>query len=104
LKIDSWFLYSIVSLVLFVAQSFLEVFCKNHFRTIPSLIQFKFAPVSNKAIISILKSYEKINVIFIIYFFEIIWVKTCRKSSRACSMFDNAWFYKVWSVSSSESC
>jgi hypothetical protein len=53
---------------------------------------------------SILKLFEKINVIFIIDFFEVIWVKTCRKSSRTSSIFDyawsNAWFSRIWSFDS----
>jgi hypothetical protein len=26
-----------------------------------------------------------------IYFLKVIWVKTCKKSSGTCLMFDNAW-------------
>ena len=53
------FLYSIVNLVLFALESFSEVLCKNHFETILSLIQFRFATLSNKSIVFILKSFEK---------------------------------------------
>jgi len=87
LKIDAWILFFIVNLVLFVA----EVFCKNYFKII-FLIQFKYATVSKRAIVSILKSFQRINVIFMIYFLKVIWVKTCRKFSRICSIFNNTWF------------
>ena len=92
-------MYLITNLVLFAAESFSKVFCTNYFWIIHSLIQFKYAPVSNKAIISILKSFENINVIFMIYFFEVIWVKTCRQSWGTYLIIDNtwsnAWFYRT---------
>jgi hypothetical protein len=92
LKIDAWVLFFIVNIVLFVAESFSEIFCKNYFETILFLIQFKYAPISNRAIVSILKSFQRINVIFMIHFFKVIWVKTCRKFSEICSIFNNANF------------
>jgi hypothetical protein len=44
---------------------------------------------------SILKSFEKINVSLIIYIYIyiyiiVIWFKTCKTSAGTCSMFDNA--------------
>jgi len=97
-------LYLITNIVLFVAESFSKVFCTNYFWIIPSLIQFKYAPVSNRAIISILKLFENIKVIFMIYFFEVIWVKTCKQSWGTYSIIDNtwsnAWFSTIWSCNS----
>jgi hypothetical protein len=90
LKTEAWVLPAIWSLELLAAESFSKVVCKNHFRTTP-LIQFKSTPVSNKAIVSNLKSYEKTRVILIRYFFEDIWVKTFKKSSGMCLMFVSAW-------------
>jgi hypothetical protein len=52
------------------SREFSEVVCKNLFGTTSSLIQFKSAPVSNKTIVSSLKSFEKTRVILIKYFFE----------------------------------
>ena len=62
-EIEAWVFPIICNFELLAAESFSEVFCKNHFGTMPSLMQFKSAPVSNKAIVSSLKSSEKINVI-----------------------------------------
>jgi hypothetical protein len=45
--------FFITNLVLFVVERFLEVLCKNHFGTISSLIQFKYASILNKTIVSI---------------------------------------------------
>jgi hypothetical protein len=55
------------------------------------LKQFKSAPVSNKTIVSNLKSSKKIRVILIKYFFEDICVNTLRKSSGICSIFVSVW-------------
>ena len=43
---------AICNFELLAVESFSEVFCKNHFETTSSLMQFKFAPVSNKTIVS----------------------------------------------------
>ena len=59
LKTEAWVFPAICNFELLVAESFSEVFCKNCFGTTPSLIQFKYAPVSNKTIVSSLKSSEK---------------------------------------------
>jgi len=91
LKTEAWVFPAICNFELLAAESFSEVFCKNHFGTTPSLMQFKSAPVSNKAIVSSLKSSEKIRVILIKYFFENICVNTFRKSSGICSMFVSVW-------------
>jgi hypothetical protein len=72
---------AICNFELLAVKSFSEVFCKNYFGTTPSLMQFKSAPVSNKAIVLSLKSSEKISVILIKYFLEDICVNTFRKSS-----------------------
>jgi len=88
LKIDAWVLFFIVNIVLFVVESFSEVLYKNCFETISFLIQFKYAPISKRAIVSILKLFQRINVIFMIYFLKVIWVKTCRKFSGICSIFN----------------
>jgi hypothetical protein len=69
LKTEAWVFPAICNFELLAAESFSEVFCKNHFGTTPSLMQFKSAPVSNKAIVSSLKSSDKISVILIKYFF-----------------------------------
>jgi hypothetical protein len=95
-------------LELLVAESFSEVFCKNLFGTMPSLIQFKSALVSNKAIVSSLKSSKKTRWILIKYFLEDIWVSTFKKSSGICSILvsvcGNTWDSMVWfSVSDSVS-
>jgi hypothetical protein len=91
LKTEAWVFPAICNFELLAAESFSEVFCKNHFRTTPSLMQFKSVPVSNKAIVSSLKSSEKIRVILIKYFFEDICVNTFRKSSGICSIFVSVW-------------
>ena len=90
LEIEAWVFPAIGNLELLAAESFSEVFCKNHFGTTPSLIQFKFVPVSNRAIVSNLKSSEKTKVILIKYFLEDIWVNTFKKLSGMCSMFVSA--------------
>ena len=104
LKTEALVLPAICNFELLTAESFLEVFCKNHFRTAPSLMQFKSAPVSNKEIVSSLKSFEKIRVILIKYFLKDICVNTFRKSSRICSTFvsvwGNTWDSMVWSSKS----
>ena len=87
LKTEAWVLPAICNFELLAAESFLEVFCKNHFGTTPSLMQFKSAPVSNKAIVSSLKSFEKIRVILFKYFLEDICVNTFRKSFGICLIF-----------------
>jgi hypothetical protein len=74
-------------LELLAAESFSYVFCKNLFGTTPSLMQFKSAPVSNRAIVSSLKSSEKTRIILIKYFLEDIWVSMFKKSSGICSIF-----------------
>jgi hypothetical protein len=51
LKIEAKVLPAICSLELLVAESFLEVDYRNLFGTTPSLIQFKYALVSNSAIV-----------------------------------------------------
>jgi len=91
LKIEAWVFPAICNFELLAAESFSEVFCKNHFGTKPSLMQFKFSPVSNKAIVSSLKSSGKIRVILIKYFFEDIYVNTFRRSSGICLMFVSVW-------------
>jgi hypothetical protein len=48
---------AICNLELLAAESLSEVFCKNCLGTTPSLMQFKSAPVSNKTIVSSLKSF-----------------------------------------------
>jgi len=63
LKTEAWVLPAICNFELLATESFSEVFCKNHFGTTPSLMQFKSAPVSNKVIVSSLKSSEKISVV-----------------------------------------
>ena len=63
LKTEAWVFPAICNFELLAAERFSEVFCKNHFETTHSLMQFKYASVSNKAIVSSLKSSEKINVI-----------------------------------------
>ena len=90
LKTEAWVFPAICNLKLLAAESFSEVFCKNRFGTTPFLMQFKSAPVSNKAIVS-LKSSEKISVILIKYFFEDICVNTLRKSSEIYSIFVSVW-------------
>ena len=87
LKTEAWVLPAICNFELLAAESFSEVFSKNLFGTTPSLIQLKSAPVSNRAIMSNLKSSEKTKEIFINYFLEDIWVNTFKKSSGICSMF-----------------
>jgi len=87
LKTQDWVLPAICNFELLAAETFSGVFCKNHFGTTPFLIQFKSAPVSNKTIVSSLKSSEKISVILIKYFLEDICVNTFRKSSGICSIF-----------------
>ena len=91
LKTEAWIFPAICNFELLAAESFSEVFYKNHFGTTPSLMQFKSAPVSNRAITSSLKSSEKISVILIKYFFEDICVNTFRKSSETCSIFVSVW-------------
>jgi len=91
LKTEAWVFPAICNFELLATESFSEVFCKNHFETMPSLMQFKSAPVLNKTIVSSLKSSEKIRVILIKYFFEDICVNTLRKSSGICSMFVSVW-------------
>jgi hypothetical protein len=61
LKTEAWVFPTICNLELLAAESFSDVFCKNLFGITPSLIQFKSAPLSNKAIVSSLKSSEKIR-------------------------------------------
>ena len=101
LKTEAWVFPAICNLELLAVKSFSEVFCKNLFGTMPSLIQFKSAPVSNKTIVSSLKSSEKTRVILIKYFLEDIWVSMFKKSSGICSIFvsvcGNAWDSMVWS-------
>jgi hypothetical protein len=63
LKTEAWVLPAICNFELLATESFSEVFCKNRFGTTPSLMQFKSAPVSNKVIVSSLKSSEKISVV-----------------------------------------
>lgn len=52
-------------------------------------------------IVSSLKSFEKTKDILIKYCFEDIWVRTCKKSSKICSMIVsarcNTWDSRVWS-------
>jgi hypothetical protein len=91
LKTEPWVFPVICNFELLAAESFSEVFCKNHFGTTPSLMQFKSTPVSNQAIVSSLKSSEKINVILINYFLKDICVNTFRKSSGICSIFVSVW-------------
>jgi hypothetical protein len=91
LKTEALVFLAICNFELLAAESFSEVLCKNHFGTTPSLMQFKSALVSNKAIVSSLKSFEKIRVILIKYFFEDICVNTFRKSSGICSIFVSVW-------------
>jgi len=91
LKTEAWVFHAICNFELLATESFSLVFCKNHFETMSSLMQFKFASVSNKAMVSNLKSSEKIRVILIKYFFEDICVNTFRKSSGICSMFVSVW-------------
>ena len=69
LKIEASVLPAIYNFELFAAYNFLDVFCKNHFGTTSSLMQLKSAPVSNKVIVSSLKSLEKTRVILIKYCF-----------------------------------
>jgi hypothetical protein len=90
LKTEAWVLPAICNFELLAAESFSEVFCKNHFGTTPSLIQFKSALVSNRVIVFNLKSSEKTEVILIKYFLEDIWVNTFKKSSGICSIFVSA--------------
>jgi len=90
LKTEAWVLPAICNFELLAGESFSDVVCKNYFGTTPSFMQFKSAPVSNKAILSSLKSSEKTKVILIKYFLEDIWVNTFKKSSRICSMFVSA--------------
>jgi hypothetical protein len=90
LKTEAWVFPAICNFELLAAERFSEVFCKNHFGTTPSLIQFKSTPVLNRAIVSNLKSSEKTKVILIKYFLEDIWVNIFKKSSRICSMFVSA--------------
>jgi len=101
LKTEAWVFPAICNLELLAAESFSEVFYKNLFGTTPSLMQFKSAPVSNKAIVSSWKSSEKTRVILIKYFLEDIWVSTFKKSFEICSIFvsvcGNAWDSMVWS-------
>jgi hypothetical protein len=91
LKTEAWVFPAICNLELLAAESFSEVFCKNLFGTTPSLMQFKSAPVSNKTIVSNLKSYEKTRVILIKYFLKDIWVSTFKKLSGICSIFVSVW-------------
>ena len=51
LKTEAWVLPVICNFELLAAESFSEMFCKNHFGTTSSLIQFKSAPVSNRKIV-----------------------------------------------------
>jgi len=83
LKTEAWVFPAICNFELLAAKSFPEVVCKNCF-----LMQFKFAPVLNKTIVSSLKLSEKTKVILIKYFLEDIWVNTFKKSSGICSMFE----------------
>ena len=99
LKTEAWVFPAICNFELLAVESFSDVFCKNLFGTTPSLMQFKSAPVSNKAMVSSLKSSEKIRVMLIKYFLEDICVNTFRKSSGICSIFvsvcGNAWVSMV---------
>jgi len=79
LKTEAWVFPVICNFELLAAENFSEVSCKNLFGTTPFLMQFKSAPVSNKAIMLSLKSAEKTRVILIKYFFEDIYVNTFRK-------------------------
>ena len=101
LKTEAWVFPAICNLELLAVKSFSEVFCKNLFGTMPSLIQFKSAPVSNKTIVSSLKSSEKTRWILIKYFLKDICVSTFKKSSGICSILvsvcGNAWDSMVWS-------
>ena len=90
LKTEAWVLPAICNFKLLAAESFSEVVCKNCFGTMPFFMQFKSAPMSNKAIVSSLKLSEKNKVILIKYFLEDIWVNTFKKLSGICSMFVNA--------------
>ena len=50
-KTEAWVFPAKYNFELLAAESFSEVFCKKRFGTTPSLMQFKSAPVSNKAIV-----------------------------------------------------
>ena len=75
------------SFELLAAESLSFVFSWNLLGTMSSLMQFKSAPVSKRAMVSISKSSEKIKVILIKYFLVVICFNTKRKSLGTDSMF-----------------
>ena len=82
-----------LSFELLAAESLSFVFSWNLLGTMSSLMQFKSAPVSKRAMASIAKSLEKIKVILIKYFLVVICFKTNRKSLGTDSMFSKFWSF-----------
>ena len=76
-----------LSFELLAAESLSFVFSWNLLGTMSSLMQFKSAPVSKRAMASIAKSLEKIKVILIKYYLIVICFKKNRKSLGTDSMF-----------------